>query len=66
MIGDGKTKYDHSNDGIPQQIGGCSSDFRGKEHATLAKVKYVQNQMLQVHFIVERHALQLLVLTPWF
>ncbi|KAJ3048499.1 hypothetical protein HK097_010484 [Rhizophlyctis rosea] len=52
MIGDGKTKYDHSNDGIPQQIGGCPSDFRGKEHATVAKVKYVQNQMLQIQLSV--------------
>ncbi|KAJ3224024.1 hypothetical protein HK099_000350 [Clydaea vesicula] len=48
MVGDGKTSYDHDNDGKDGEIGGCPADFRGWDHATKAKVKYIRGQFLQV------------------
>ncbi|KNC99959.1 uncharacterized protein SPPG_05331 [Spizellomyces punctatus DAOM BR117] len=48
MIGDGKTKYDHANDGVTNQIGGCSVDFRQKDVATKARIKYYKDDMVEV------------------
>ncbi|KAJ3080191.1 hypothetical protein HK102_003235 [Quaeritorhiza haematococci] len=48
MVGDGKTKYDHSQDGKPTEIGGCPADFRNKNYPTKARIKYIRNQVLQV------------------
>ncbi|KAJ3120059.1 hypothetical protein HK098_004903 [Nowakowskiella sp. JEL0407] len=48
MLGDGKTMYSHQDDGQPNEIGGCSADFRAKEWPTKAKVKYVDGGYLQI------------------
>ncbi|KAJ3125304.1 hypothetical protein HK098_000368 [Nowakowskiella sp. JEL0407] len=48
MLGDGKTIYSHQDDGQPNEIGGCTADFRAKEWPTKAKVKYVENGYLQI------------------
>lgn len=50
MIGDGKTKYDHDNDGNANSIGGCPCDFRGlvEPNTTKVKITFVKNQFLRV------------------
>ncbi|KXS18686.1 lectin [Gonapodya prolifera JEL478] len=40
MVGDGKTSYDKDMDGKANEVGGCTSDFRGKGHPTRARVRY--------------------------
>ncbi|RKO92648.1 legume-like lectin, partial [Blyttiomyces helicus] len=53
MLGDGKTKYDHSNDGKTNEIGGCAADFRERDWPTKAKVKYIRDEMLQVQLNIK-------------
>lgn len=48
MVGDGNTPYDHDFDGKKTEKGGCAAEFRNKEYATKARVKYVHNSYLQV------------------
>jgi mannose-binding lectin 2 len=57
MLGDGKTGYDHDNDGKIGQIGGCAADFRGWDHVTKAKIKYVRGQLLQVQLAIQKDGL---------
>lgn len=52
MAGDGKTKYDHDNDGKNGEIAGCPADFRGWDHTTKAKIKYVRGQFLQIQLAI--------------
>ncbi|KAI9019803.1 putative lectin family integral membrane protein [Hyaloraphidium curvatum] len=48
MVGDGNTSYDNSQDGKPNEIGGCPSDFRSKDWPTKAKVRYIRDKSLEV------------------
>lgn len=49
MYNDGTKVYDHANDGLLQQLGGCMRDFRNKPYAVRAKIEYYQNT-LTVYF----------------
>ncbi|KAJ3108370.1 hypothetical protein HDU97_001495 [Phlyctochytrium planicorne] len=53
MVGDGKTTYDLGNDGKTNEIGGCSSDFRGKDYVTKARLHYVKGAALQLDMDVK-------------
>jgi mannose-binding lectin 2 len=48
VLGDGKTKYDYSNDGDEQAIGACSANFRRTNVATKLKVTYIRDGFLDV------------------
>lgn len=39
------------------KIGGCPADFRGWEHATKAKIKFIRGQMLQVQLAIQKDGL---------
>ncbi|XP_071825624.1 protein ERGIC-53-like isoform X2 [Apostichopus japonicus] len=49
MSNDGTKEYDHANDGLVQQLGGCMRDFRNKPYAVRAKIEYYKNS-LTVYF----------------
>ncbi|KAF9089055.1 hypothetical protein BGX29_010490 [Mortierella sp. GBA35] len=40
MMGDGRTRYDHDNDGLANKLAGCESAFRRKPVSTRARVTY--------------------------
>ncbi|KAH6568770.1 hypothetical protein BASA50_003078 [Batrachochytrium salamandrivorans] len=48
MVGDGKKEYGHDFDGNNEEIGGCHAEFRNRDFITRARVKYVENDYLQV------------------
>jgi mannose-binding lectin 2 len=48
ILGDGKTKYNHANDGDDQAIGACSANFRRTNVATKLKLTYVKDGFLDV------------------
>jgi len=49
MLGDGKTAYQHSNDGKDNELAGCSArGIRGASIATKAKLTYFQEYYLQL------------------
>ena len=50
MLGDGKTAYDHDNDGEGTNIGGCSANYRRTNVATKLKITYVKDTSLNVSF----------------
>ncbi|RKP40160.1 legume-like lectin, partial [Dimargaris cristalligena] len=54
MVGDGRTPYDHSNDGEAHSIGGCSAYFRGTEKPVKASITYLKNKFLQVRMMVDK------------
>ncbi|KAK3881132.1 hypothetical protein Pcinc_014421 [Petrolisthes cinctipes] len=43
MVNDGTKVYDHENDGMSQQLGGCLRDFRNKPFPVRAKIEYYKN-----------------------
>ncbi|XP_072034073.1 protein ERGIC-53-like [Amphiura filiformis] len=45
MTNDGTKKYEHYNDGLTQQLGGCLRDFRNKPYPVRAKIEYFQNTL---------------------
>ncbi|KAI9208564.1 legume-like lectin family-domain-containing protein [Polychytrium aggregatum] len=47
MVGDGKTYYDHNNDGRSNQLASCSFHFQGLESAR-ATIKYIRGELLEV------------------
>ncbi|TPX59445.1 hypothetical protein PhCBS80983_g02460 [Powellomyces hirtus] len=48
-MGDGKTNYDHDNDGAKGELGACEADFRNSEFPTKARVRYIrETKTLQV------------------
>ncbi|XP_060600657.1 protein ERGIC-53-like isoform X2 [Ruditapes philippinarum] len=49
MVNDGTKQYEHQNDGINQQLGGCMRDFRNKPFPIRAKIEYY-NKVLTVFF----------------
>ncbi|XP_052813615.1 protein ERGIC-53-like isoform X2 [Mya arenaria] len=49
MNNDGTKQYEHQNDGINQQMGGCMRDFRNKPFPIRAKIEYYQ-KVLTVFF----------------
>ncbi|KAL4216730.1 Protein ERGIC-53 [Mactra antiquata] len=49
LVNDGTKQYEHQNDGINQQLGGCMRDFRNKPFPVRAKVEYY-NKVLTVFF----------------
>ncbi|XP_052217244.1 protein ERGIC-53-like isoform X2 [Dreissena polymorpha] len=49
MVNDGTKQYEHQNDGINQQLGGCMRDFRNKPFPIRAKIEYYQH-VLTVFF----------------
>ncbi|XP_030828281.1 protein ERGIC-53-like [Strongylocentrotus purpuratus] len=49
VTNDGTKQYDHHNDGLMQQLGGCMRDFRNKPFPVRAKVEYYKN-VLTVYF----------------
>ncbi|KAI9568791.1 legume-like lectin family-domain-containing protein [Boletus coccyginus] len=48
MLGDGKTTYDHENDGNANSIGGCSAMVRRTNVITKLKLTYVKDSYLDV------------------
>ncbi|KAF9200114.1 hypothetical protein BGZ49_009681 [Haplosporangium sp. Z 27] len=40
MLGDGQTSYDNDHDGLANKLGGCESDFRGKDVPTIGRLSY--------------------------
>lgn len=48
MLGDGKTSYDHDNDGKLTEKGGCQAEIRGKDTVTKAKLTYYRDNMLEL------------------
>ncbi|RKO99547.1 hypothetical protein CXG81DRAFT_3004, partial [Caulochytrium protostelioides] len=52
MVGDGKTPYDHATDGVSNEIGGCSLNFRNKNWPTRARVRYVPKLGIKVDLVV--------------
>lgn len=48
MMGDGKTEYDHDNDGKANHLAGCEADIRGRSIATKARITYYKNTYLEV------------------
>ncbi|TPX32761.1 hypothetical protein SeMB42_g07581 [Synchytrium endobioticum] len=53
ILNNGTTTYQHDDDGFDQQMGGCSADFRNKDHPTRAKVRYSRHEYLQVQLNVQ-------------
>ncbi|KAJ3179053.1 hypothetical protein HDU85_005008 [Gaertneriomyces sp. JEL0708] len=53
MTNDGKLSYDVGDDGAKTQIGGCSSNFRQRDHPTRAKITYVKSDYLKVEVDVK-------------
>ncbi|XP_072173780.1 protein ERGIC-53-like [Diadema setosum] len=49
ITNDGTKQYEHHNDGLMQQMGGCMRDFRNKPFPVRAKVEYYKN-ILTVYF----------------
>lgn len=49
MVNDGTKQYEHQNDGINQQLGGCMRDFRNKPFPVRTKIEYY-NKVLTVFF----------------
>ncbi|KAI8500572.1 Protein ERGIC-53 [Branchiostoma belcheri] len=45
MQNDGTKSYNHANDGLTQQLGGCLRDFRNKPYPVRAKLEYYQNRL---------------------
>ena len=45
MVNDGTIKYQHSTDGMSQQLGGCLRDFRNKPYPVRAKIEYYRNTL---------------------
>lgn len=41
VYGDGTKQYNHLDDGISMEIGGCEADFRAKSYSTRAKITYL-------------------------
>lgn len=53
MSNDGTKEFDHANDGLMQQLGGCMRDFRNKPYAVRAKIEYYKNSLtVRVDFFV--------------
>jgi len=48
MVGDGKTSYDHANDGEQNEIAGCEADIRNKGFPTKARVKHYKDNYLEL------------------
>ncbi|KAI0687102.1 concanavalin A-like lectin/glucanase [Cytidiella melzeri] len=48
MMGDGKTSYDHANDGDGTSIGACSANYRRTNVATKLKITYIKDALLNV------------------
>ncbi|TFK50831.1 hypothetical protein OE88DRAFT_1630975 [Heliocybe sulcata] len=48
MMGDGKTEYDHDNDGEANSIGACSLSFRRTNVATKLRLTYFKDEYLDV------------------
>ncbi|KZT22503.1 hypothetical protein NEOLEDRAFT_1119579 [Neolentinus lepideus HHB14362 ss-1] len=48
MMGDGKTEYDHDNDGDSTSIGACSLSFRRTNVATKLRLTYFKDEYLDV------------------
>ncbi|KAI0048801.1 concanavalin A-like lectin/glucanase [Auriscalpium vulgare] len=48
MLGDGKTSYDHDQDGETNKLGACSANFRRTNVATKLKITYVKDTVLDV------------------
>lgn len=48
MLGDGKTSYDHADDGEKTKIGACSANFRRTNVATKVRITYIKEGYLKV------------------
>ncbi|KAH0538284.1 hypothetical protein FGG08_005104 [Glutinoglossum americanum] len=48
MLGDGKTKYDHGNDGKANELAGCSARIRKADVPTKARLTYFQDSYLKL------------------
>ncbi len=45
MVNDGTLPYQHSTDGMNQQLGGCLRDFRNKPYPVRAKIEYYKKTL---------------------
>lgn len=45
VINDGTKHYDHGNDGVNEQLGGCMRDFRNRPFPVKIRVIYSQNEL---------------------
>jgi mannose-binding lectin 2 len=52
-LNDGTMHYDHANDGRSHELGGCVSDFRGKDQNTRFRIKYIARTQLSVYMDVK-------------
>ncbi|KAG9307331.1 hypothetical protein G9A89_017159 [Geosiphon pyriformis] len=48
MLGDGKTSYDHDNDGKSNELAGCEADVRSKTIPTKARITYYKENYLEL------------------
>ena len=53
MIGDGTKTYNHDKDGVAQEFGGCSVEFRNRDFPTKARVTYIHKRSLKVELDVD-------------
>ncbi|XP_022084593.1 protein ERGIC-53-like [Acanthaster planci] len=45
IVNDGRLEYQHTTDGMNQQLGGCLRDFRNKPYPVRAKVEYYRKTL---------------------
>ncbi|XP_023650788.1 vesicular integral-membrane protein VIP36 [Paramormyrops kingsleyae] len=45
MVNNGSQPYDHSKDGRPSELGGCSADIRNKDHDTYLAIRYSKGRL---------------------
>ncbi|CAL8248359.1 unnamed protein product [Merluccius merluccius] len=54
MLGNGTLSYDHTRDGRPTEIGGCTAMVRNVNHDTFLLIRYIRNR-LTIMMDVEGH-----------
>lgn len=45
MVGNGSISYDHSRDGRPNELGGCSAHVRNLNHDTFLVIRYLRRRL---------------------